>query len=131
MRIDSGVREGDEITSHYDPMIAKLICWDEQRPLAVRRINRALEEYRIVGVTHNLNFLANVLDSRPFIAGDLSTRFLADHAALLVGTRACRPALPGPGRALPGREPARAPARPRRPDERPVVALDRRCRAGA
>jgi 3-methylcrotonyl-CoA carboxylase alpha subunit len=91
VRIDSGVREGDAITSHYDPMIAKLICWDEQRPLAVRRINRALEEYRIVGVTHNLNFLANVLDSRPFIAGDLSTRFLTDHAALLVGTQGLSP----------------------------------------
>jgi len=91
VRVDSGVRENDVITSHYDPLIAKLVCWDEQRPLAVRRINRALEEYRIVGVTHNLNFLANVLDSRPFIAGDLSTRFLADHATLLVGTSGLSP----------------------------------------
>jgi 3-methylcrotonyl-CoA carboxylase alpha subunit len=91
VRVDSGVREGDEISSHYDPIIAKLICWDEQRPLAIRRINRALEEYRIVGVTHNLNYLANILDSRPFIAGDLSTRFLADHADLLVGTNGLSP----------------------------------------
>ncbi|MEZ4386154.1 MAG: acetyl/propionyl/methylcrotonyl-CoA carboxylase subunit alpha [Candidatus Krumholzibacteriia bacterium] len=91
VRVDSGVREGDEITSHYDPMIAKLICWDEQRPLAIRRINRALEEYRIVGVTHNLNFLANVLDSRPFVAGDLSTRFLVEHARLLVGAEGLSP----------------------------------------
>ena len=91
VRVDSGVRENDEITSHYDPMIAKLVCWDEQRPLAVRRINRALEEYRIVGVTHNLNFLANVLDSRPFINGDLSTRFLEQHASLLVGTNGLSP----------------------------------------
>jgi 3-methylcrotonyl-CoA carboxylase alpha subunit len=85
VRIDSGVREGDNITSHYDPMIAKLVCWDEQRPLAVRRINRALEDYRIVGVTHNLGFLADVLDARPFVAGDLSTSFLTEHAALLTG----------------------------------------------
>ncbi len=91
VRIDSGVREGDEISSHYDPMIAKLICWDERRPLAIRRINRALEEYRIVGVTHNLNYLANILDSRPFIAGDLSTRFLQEHADLLVGTNGLSP----------------------------------------
>ncbi len=91
VRIDSGVRENDTISSHYDPMISKLICWDEQRPLAIRRINRALEDYRIVGVTHNLNFLANVLDSRPFIAGDLSTRFLTEHAALLVGTNGLSP----------------------------------------
>ena len=91
VRVDSGVRENDEITSHYDPMIAKLVCWDEQRGLAIRRINRALEEYRIVGVTHNLNFLANVLDSRPFINGDLSTRFLDEHADLLVGTQGLSP----------------------------------------
>jgi 3-methylcrotonyl-CoA carboxylase alpha subunit len=91
VRLDSGVRENDVISSHYDPMISKLICWDEQRPLAVRRINRALEEYRIVGVTHNLNFLANILDSRPFTSGDLSTRFLTDHAALLVGTNGLSP----------------------------------------
>jgi len=91
VRVDSGVRENDVISSHYDPMIAKLICWDEDRPLAIRRINRALDDFRIVGVTHNLNFLANVLDSRPFIAGDLSTRFLADHAGLLVGTAGLSP----------------------------------------
>ena len=91
VRIDSGVREGDEISSHYDPMVAKLVCWDEQRPLTIRRINRALEEYRIVGVTHNLNYLANILDSRPFIAGDLSTRFLQEHADLLVGTNGLSP----------------------------------------
>jgi len=91
VRIDSGVREGDVISSHYDPMIAKLICWDERRPLAVRRINRALEEYRIVGVTHNLNYLANILDSRPFVSGDLSTRFLVEHADLLVGTNGLSP----------------------------------------
>lgn len=91
VRVDSGVRENDTISSHYDPMISKLICWDEQRPLAIRRINRALEEYRIVGVAHNLNFLANILDSRPFTSGDLSTRFLSDHAALLVGTNGLSP----------------------------------------
>ncbi len=91
VRVDSGVRENDEISSHYDPMIAKLVCWDEQRGQAVRRINRALEDYRIVGVTHNLNFLANVLDSRPFIAGDLSTNFLVEHAELLVGTQGLSP----------------------------------------
>jgi 3-methylcrotonyl-CoA carboxylase alpha subunit len=85
------VREHDEISSHYDPMIAQLVCWDEQRPLAVRRINRALEDYRIVGVTHNINFLANILDSRPFNAGDLSTSFLEENADLLVGTDSISP----------------------------------------
>ncbi len=91
VRIDTGVREGDTISSHYDPMIAKLVVWDEQRPLAVRRINRALEDYRIVGVTHNLNYLAGILDSRPFTTGDLSTRFLQEHAALLAGTHGPSP----------------------------------------
>jgi len=91
VRIDSGVREGDEISSYYDPMIAKLICWDERRPLAVRRINRALEEYRVVGVKTNLPFLANVLDSRPFVSGQLSTKFIEENRDLVLAVNAQSP----------------------------------------
>ncbi len=84
VRVDSGVRENDEISAYYDPMIAKLACWDESRPLAIRRINRALEEYRVVGVATNLEFLSNILDSRPFYAGQLTTGFIADFRHLIM-----------------------------------------------
>ena len=59
MRIDTGVRSGDEISVYYDPMIAKLIVWDEDRPSALRRLRHALAEYEIAGLTTNIGFLAN------------------------------------------------------------------------
>ena len=60
MRVDSGVQAGDEVGVHYDPMIAKLIAWDLDRPSALRRLRAALGEYQIVGLTTNLAFLSAV-----------------------------------------------------------------------
>src|ERR1035437_1530709 len=57
VRIDTGVEQGDTITPFYDPMIAKLIVWDETRDLALSRMNRALGEYQIVGGANNTGFL--------------------------------------------------------------------------
>ena len=91
VRVDSGVRENDEVSPYYDPMIAKLICWDEHRALAIRRINRALEEYRVVGVATNLLYLANILDSRPFVSGQLSTGFVEEHRHLLLDVNPVSP----------------------------------------
>ena len=58
MRIDTGVREGDEIGVYYDPMIAKLICWDVDRDAALRRLRAALARIPGGGFTTNLQFLA-------------------------------------------------------------------------
>ncbi len=66
MRIDTGVREGDEIGVYYDPMIAKLICWDVDRDAALRRLRAALAEYQVVGFTTNLPFLSAVCAHRAF-----------------------------------------------------------------
>ena len=52
VRIDTGVREGDEIGVHYDPMIAKLICWDVDRAAALRRLRAALADYQVAGSDH-------------------------------------------------------------------------------
>ncbi len=60
VRVDSGVQAGDEVGVHYDPMIAKLIAWDRDRPSALRQLRAALGEYQIVGVTTNLSFLSAV-----------------------------------------------------------------------
>ncbi|MEW5864707.1 MAG: acetyl/propionyl/methylcrotonyl-CoA carboxylase subunit alpha [Pseudomonadota bacterium] len=73
LRVDSGVREGDEISAHYDPMIAKLIAWGETREAALARLRAALAEFEIVGVASNVEFLGRVCDSRPFAAADLDT----------------------------------------------------------
>jgi len=73
VRVDSGVREGDSITPHYDPMIAKLICWGETRDLALARMRRALADYEIVGVTSNVAFLGRIASSKAFSSADLDT----------------------------------------------------------
>ncbi len=78
VRIDSGVQEGDEVGMHYDPMIAKLIAWDRDRPSALRRLRSALGEYQIAGITTNLSFLSAVISHSAFAnaerdAGSLDT----------------------------------------------------------
>jgi 3-methylcrotonyl-CoA carboxylase alpha subunit len=66
VRIDTGVRLGDEIGVHYDPMIAKLIAWDGDRPSALRRLRGALAEYEVVGLATNVAFLQAVAAHRAF-----------------------------------------------------------------
>jgi len=83
VRVDTGVTEGDEISIHYDPMIAKLIVWDETRDQAINRMVQALEQYRIAGVKTNIRFLHALADAQPFRQAQLSTRFIQDHEALL------------------------------------------------
>ncbi|MEI6306826.1 MAG: biotin/lipoyl-containing protein, partial [Deltaproteobacteria bacterium] len=79
VRIDTGVREGDQVSIHYDPMIAKLIVWDNDRAGAVRRLANALSGYQVVGVTTNLEFLASLVRHPAFGAGDLDTGFIERH----------------------------------------------------
>ncbi len=79
VRVDTGVRQGDEVSVFYDPMIAKLIVWDENRDKALARLTKALKEYRISGMTTNLEFLYNLANSRPFKAAELDTSFIETH----------------------------------------------------
>ena len=78
VRNDSGVREGDEISMFYDPMIAKLCTWGKTRLEAVDGMARALEELHIEGVGHNVPFLAAVMDEARFREGRLSTAYIAE-----------------------------------------------------
>jgi 3-methylcrotonyl-CoA carboxylase alpha subunit len=73
VRIDSGVRGGDAISPHYDPMIAKLIVWGEDRAQAIARMRAALAEFHIVGLTNNVDFLARLMDNPAFVGADLDT----------------------------------------------------------
>ena len=66
VRLDTGVIEGDKITMHYDPMIAKLIVWDVNRNRALVRLTKALSDYRIRGIKTNVGFLYNVATSKAF-----------------------------------------------------------------
>ncbi|MBK7357188.1 acetyl/propionyl/methylcrotonyl-CoA carboxylase subunit alpha [Propionivibrio sp.] len=73
VRVDTGIEQGDEITSFYDPMIAKLIVWDVDRNAALARMQQALADYRIVGVTANIDFLSRLVACPAFANADLDT----------------------------------------------------------
>ena len=73
VRVDSGVRQGDAITPYYDPMIAKLVVWGEDRAIALGRMRAALAGYEIVGVASNVEFLARTVASKAFSAAELDT----------------------------------------------------------
>jgi 3-methylcrotonyl-CoA carboxylase alpha subunit len=73
VRIDTGVASGDEISPHYDPMIAKLIVWDRDRPAALARMRGALDAFQVVGLTTNVAFLARLVGSTAFASADLDT----------------------------------------------------------
>jgi len=79
VRVDSGVIAGSQIPIYYDPMIAKMIVWGSDRPQAIRRCRRALEEYRVGGVRSTVGFHRIVLENPRFVAGELSTRFLEEE----------------------------------------------------
>ncbi len=76
VRVDTGVEQGDAISPHYDPMIAKLIVWDEDRPAALARMRRALGDFQVAGVANNLDFLARLVTSTAFTSADLDTALI-------------------------------------------------------
>jgi len=80
VRVDSGVRTGDAISIHYDPMIAKLIVWDVDRSAAVRRLEQALREYEVAGVTTNIGFLIRITGHPEYAAGRIDTGFIPRFA---------------------------------------------------
>jgi len=88
VRIDSGVRAGDAISPHYDPMIAKLIVWGEDRAQAIARMRAALADFHIVGLANNVDFLARLMDNPAFIAADLDTGLIERERERLFATEA-------------------------------------------
>jgi len=93
VRVDTGVREGDAVSVHYDPMIAKLIVWDRDRDSAVRRLSSALADYEIAGVQTNVAFLKAIVDHPAFMAAELDTGFIGRHGEVLTlpkGTASAR-----------------------------------------
>jgi 3-methylcrotonyl-CoA carboxylase alpha subunit len=84
VRIDTGVEEGDTITPHYDPMIAKLIVWGEDRRDALGRLSAALAQYEIVGVASNVEFLGRLVRTRSFSEADLDTGLIERERAVIL-----------------------------------------------
>ena len=84
VRLDTGVREGDEVSVFYDPMIAKLIAWGDDRAESARSMQSALAQTALLGVTTNLAFLERVVRHPAFLAGDTDTGFIERHRADLL-----------------------------------------------
>ncbi len=89
-RVDTGVREGDTVTPFYDPMIAKIIAWGEDREAALARLRRALAETAVLGVATNRDFLLRLAAHPEFAVAALDTGFIERHKAALIPPR--RPA---------------------------------------
>ena len=79
LRIDSGVREGGEISFHYDPLIAKIVTHAADRTAAIKAQSQALNSFVVEGVANNIAFLAAVMAHKRFRAGELSTGFIAEE----------------------------------------------------
>lgn len=76
VRIDAGFAVGDEVTSHYDPMIAKIIIQGPDRHAALQKMNNALEEYEIAGPITNIEFVKRMCVSPKFVAGEVETGYI-------------------------------------------------------
>ena len=76
VRVDTGVREGDEVSVHYDPMLAKVIAWGTDRLEAIDRLRTALEAVEVDGIRTNTRFLWEILGAAAVRSGDVSTRLL-------------------------------------------------------
>jgi acetyl-CoA carboxylase, biotin carboxylase subunit len=83
VRDDSGVLAGSVISVYYDPMISKLCTWAADRPAAIDRMRRALDEYHVGGIRTNLAFHRRVMRHPPFLAGDYDTGYIERHKAEL------------------------------------------------
>ena len=76
IRVDSAIIPGYEVTSYYDPLMAKVIAWGKSRKRAIATLNEALQEFRIDGVTHNIPLIQRVLADEEFLEGTYNTLLL-------------------------------------------------------
>jgi acetyl/propionyl-CoA carboxylase alpha subunit len=81
VRVDDGIESGMEITPYYDPMLAKVITWGNDRNEAMRKMVRALREMVVLGVTTNISFLLAILQEPHFLAGETPTAYLDERMA--------------------------------------------------
>jgi 3-methylcrotonyl-CoA carboxylase alpha subunit len=88
LRIDSGIREGDTVSVHYDPLLAKVIAFAETRALATAKLVAALRDFPILGIRTNIPFLIRVLESDAFRGGQVHTGYLDAEGADLASAPA-------------------------------------------
>jgi acetyl/propionyl-CoA carboxylase alpha subunit len=79
--VEEGVETGSQITPYYDPMLAKVVTWGQDRSEAVRKMKRALREMIVLGVKTNIPYLLAILDEAHFLAGYTTTSYLNKNMA--------------------------------------------------
>jgi len=89
MRIETGVVQGDEVSVYYDPMIAKLVVWENDRDRALKSLVYALDQYKVVGPNTNVQFLKDLARHPSFVAGDVDTGFIGVRTAVPLHTVPC------------------------------------------
>jgi acetyl/propionyl-CoA carboxylase alpha subunit len=83
VRVDAGVRSGDEVSVYYDPMVAKIIAYGEHRDGAIRRLDYALSQLQLLGLRSNIAFLRRLLTHPDHLVGNITTGFIPLHPELL------------------------------------------------
>jgi len=86
VRVETGVRQNDEVSVFYDPMIAKLVVWGEDRTNALSNMQSALDEFRVAGLDTNVDFLKRSVVHSAFKAGEVTTAFIAENESDLMVT---------------------------------------------
>jgi acetyl/propionyl-CoA carboxylase alpha subunit len=83
LRFDAGIAAGDEVSVHYDPLLAKIVCWGRERAESIERMAAALRRTVVLGVVTNLARLRAIVDAPAFRAGELHTGFIDEHLSEL------------------------------------------------
>jgi 3-methylcrotonyl-CoA carboxylase alpha subunit len=87
VRVDTGVRQGDEVSIYFDPMVSKLIVHGENRADAIQKMKKALNDYKIVGLKNNITFLMKICEEEAFLKNDYDTDFIENYRKSLF----CKP----------------------------------------
>lgn len=87
VRIDSGVENGSDVSVYYDPMLAKLIVWGDDRQQAIERLGEALSNYYMGGLETNIEFLRACIQHEAFRNGEISTHFIDDHGDAILANQ--------------------------------------------
>lgn len=85
IRVDSAIGSATEIHSFFDPMIAKLVVWGEDREMTIEKTISALKEFVVHGIQTNISYLLGILQNNAFLKNNLSTRFCDEHTEEIVG----------------------------------------------
>lgn len=86
IRVDSGVRSGDDVSTYYDPMIAKLIAYGEDRPTAIAKLERALRNFHLAGLSNNIDFLTQIVRHPGFVNDQPTTAFFDSYMTDLLSS---------------------------------------------